>query len=80
MNNVLAVVAIVVKNINSAEKVNALLHNAGTYVVGRMGLPYKERGVNVITVVLDAPQEVINSLSGKLGMLDDVTSKVLITK
>ncbi|MBO5285489.1 MAG: iron-only hydrogenase system regulator [Clostridia bacterium] len=80
MNNVLAVVAIVVKNINSAEKVNALLHNAGNYVVGRMGLPYKERGVNVITVVLDAPQEVINSLSGKLGMLDDVTSKVLITK
>lgn len=80
MNNVLAVLAIVVKNTNSAEKVNALLHNAGEYIVGRMGLPYKDRNVNVITVVLDAPQEVINSLSGKLGMIDDVTSKVLITK
>ena len=45
-----------------------------------MGLPYKERNVNVITVVLDAPQEIINSLSGKLGMIDGVTSKVMITK
>jgi putative iron-only hydrogenase system regulator len=80
MNNVLAIVAIAIKNTNSVEKVNLLLHNAGEYIIGRMGLPYKERNVNVITVVLDAPQEIINSLSGKLGMIDGVTSKVMITK
>jgi putative iron-only hydrogenase system regulator len=77
---VLAVLTIIVKNPDAVEKVNALLHLARDYVLGRMGLPVKERGVNVICITLDAPQEIINSLSGKLGMIEGVSSKVLTTK
>ena len=77
---VLAVLTIIVKNPDAVEKVNALLHLARDYVLGRMGLPVKERAVNVICITLDAPQEVINSLSGKLGMIEGVSSKVLTTK
>ncbi|MCQ2399363.1 MAG: iron-only hydrogenase system regulator [Clostridia bacterium] len=80
MDKILAVIAIVVREQDAVEKLNALLHTAKDYVVGRMGIPYRERGVNVINVVLDAPQEVINALSGKLGMINGVTSKVLIAK
>ena len=77
---VLAVLTIIVKNPDAVEKVNALLHLARDYVLGRMGLPVKERGVSVISIALDAPQEIINSLSGKLGMIEGVSSKVLTTK
>ena len=80
MTNVLAVLTIIVKSSDAVERVNQLLHSARDYVMGRLGLPIKERNVSVISVVLDAPQEVINSLSGKLGMINGVTSKVLITK
>ena len=80
MTNVLAVLTIIVKSSDAVERVNHLLHSARDYVMGRLGLPIKERNVSVISVVLDAPQEVINSLSGKLGMLDGVSSKVLTTK
>ena len=80
MTNVLAVLTIIVKSSDAVERVNQLLHSARDYVMGRLGLPIKERNVSVISVVLDAPQEVINSLSGKLGMLDGVSSKVLTTK
>ena len=64
----------------AAEKVNAVLHEFREFVVGRMGIPYRGRGVNVISVVLDAPQDKISSLSGKLGMIDGVSSKVLTAK
>ncbi len=80
MENNIAVVAIMVKEINAVEKINALLHNFSEYIVGRMGIPYRQRNVNVISVVMDAPQSVINSLSGKLGMIDGVSSKVLTAK
>jgi len=77
MEQKLAIVAIVVSDFESASKVNALLHDFGEFVVGRMGVPHSREGVNVITVVIDAPSEKINSLSGKLGMIDGVKSKVL---
>jgi len=80
MDKTLAVMAIVVKNFESAEKVNALLHTAGEYIVGRMGIPYKDRNLSVISVILDADPKIINSLSGKLGMLDGVKCQVLTTK
>jgi len=80
MENKIAVLAIIVTDKNSVEKINSLLHAYGDYVIGRQGIPYKQRELNVITLVLDAPQEIINSLSGKLGMLDGVSSKVLTTK
>ena len=80
MESKIAVVAIIVSDKTAAERINGLLHDFGDYVIGRMGLPYKERTVSVISVVMDAPQEVVNSLSGKLGMIDGVKSKVLTAK
>ena len=73
----LAIVAIIVSNGEAAENVNALLHEYAEYVVGRMGLPLRERGVNAITVVLDAPQNAVNALTGKLGKIDGVSAKAL---
>ncbi|MBO5067863.1 MAG: iron-only hydrogenase system regulator [Clostridia bacterium] len=80
MENKIAVVAIIVSDTDAVERINTLLHTFGEYIIGRLGLPYKERKVNVISVVMDAPQEVINSLSGKLGMINGVSSKVLTAK
>lgn len=80
VKNKLAVLAIIISDFSAAEKVNAVLHEFGEYAVARLGVPYKARGVNVISVILDAPQDKISSLSGKLGMIAGVTSKVLTTK
>lgn len=80
MDSKIAVVAIIVSDITAVDKINAILHDFGEYIIGRMGLPYKEKKVNVISIVMDAPQTVINSLSGKLGMINGVSSKVLTTK
>ena len=80
MEKTIAVVAIMVSDKDSVERINALLHNFGEYIIGRIGVPYRERNLSVISVIMDAPQPVINSLSGKLGMINGVSSKVLITK
>ncbi|MBR2498922.1 MAG: iron-only hydrogenase system regulator [Clostridia bacterium] len=80
MEGKIAVVAIIVEDKSAVEKINAILHDFSEYVIGRMGLPYKERNLSVISVVIDAPQEIISSLSGKLGMINGVKSKVLTTK
>lgn len=80
MENKIAVIAIIVEEIEVAERINSILHDFSSYIIGRMGLPYKQRGVNVISVVIDAPQEIINSISGKLGMINGVKSKVLTAK
>ncbi len=80
MENKIAVVAIIVNKWEAVERINAILHDFRDYIIGRMGIPYKQRGISVISVTVDASQEVINSLSGKLGMVDGVTSKVLVSK
>ena len=80
MESKIAVVAIIVSDKSAVERINDLLHTFGDYIIGRLGIPYKQKGVNVISIVMDAPQEVINSLSGKLGMINGVSSKVLTTK
>ncbi len=80
MENKLAVVAIIVNNPDSVERVNALLHDFREGIIGRLGVPYKERKIAVISIVMDASAQTINSLSGKLGMIDGVSSKVLTTK
>lgn len=80
METNIAVVAIMVKDLDSVDRINALLHDFGDHIVGRMGLPYRQKNINVISVVMDAPQSIINSLSGKLGMIDGVSSKVLTAK
>ena len=80
MDRKIAVVAIIVSDKEAVSKINELLHAFGEHIIGRMGIPYREKDVNVISVVMDAPQEQINSLSGKLGMIKGVSSKVLTTK
>ena len=78
--NKIAIVAVVIKNKDSVARVNAVFHDYADFVLGRLGVPYKEKNVNIISVALDAPQTVLNSLSGKLGMIDGVSSKLMITK
>ena len=70
-------IGIIVEQESSAAALNALLHEYGGYIIGRMGLPYRERGVNIISVVLDAPQDVISALSGRMGRLEGVSAKTL---
>lgn len=76
----IAVIAIIVENRDSAEEINQLLHAYGEYIVGRMGVPYRAKNVSVISVILDAPQDQISALSGKLGMLPGVSSKTVYSK
>ena len=78
--NKIAIVAVVIKNKDSVARVNAVFHDYADFVLGRLGVPYKEKNVNIISVAIDAPQTVLNSLSGKLGMIDGVSSKLMITK
>ena len=80
MENKIAVIAIIVSDINAVENVNNILHGSREYVIGRLGIPYREKNVSVISVVMDAPVEIINGISGKLGMINGVSSKVLTTK
>ena len=72
-----AVVAIIVKEPDSVARLNSLLHQYGGYVIGRMGVPCRQRGVNIISMALDAPGDVISALSGKLGRLPGVTAKTV---
>lgn len=75
MESRVAVISIIVEDRGATEKLNALLHEYGDYIIGRMGIPYRERKINVISVALDAPQDVIAALSGKIGALESVTAK-----
>lgn len=74
------VVAIIVENTDSVARLNGLLHEYGQYIIGRMGIPYHEKQMNIISVVMDAPQDVVSSLSGKIGRLPGVSSKCLYAK
>ncbi len=76
----LAIISIIVEDRQKSSEINLLLSAFGDYIVGRMGIPYKERGVSVMCVVVDAPIETINTLTGKLGMLSGVTAKTLTSK
>ena len=80
METRLANIAIIVEKEESVERLNQILHKDGSYIIGRMGIPHKERGVNIISIAIDAPQNEISSLSGKLGMLDGVTAKAVYSK
>lgn len=73
----MALIGIIVERYESAEELNVLLHDFGQYIVGRMGIPYRQRNVNIISVAIDAPQDVINTLSGRIGRLDGVTAKTV---
>lgn len=72
-----AVIAIIVENENSVEGVNRLLHEYSGCIIGRMGVPYRSKGVNIISVAVDAKQDDINTLAGKIGKLDGVSAKTV---
>ena len=75
-----ALLGIVVENPEAVEPLNRLLHQYKESIIGRMGLPYRKRGVNIISIVLDAPGDAISSLAGKVGMLPGVTAKAVYSK
>ncbi len=75
-----ALMGIIVENEDAVAELNRLLHECGGYIVGRMGVPYRARGVNIISVVLDAPQDVISALSGRIGRLEGVSVKTQYAK
>ena len=80
METRVAAISIILENNQSVNEVNTILNQYGEYIVGRMGIPYKERGVSIISVILDAPPDVTSALSGKLGMLSGVSSKTVTAK
>lgn len=77
METRIALLAILVKNQDSVEKLNALLHEYRAYIIGRMGIPYKQKQVAIISIAIDAPQDIISALSGKIGALEGVSSKTV---
>lgn len=75
METRVAVMSIIVENQDSVERLNALLHDYGEYIIGRMGIPYRQKKINILSVALDAPQDTISALAGKLGNLKGVSVK-----
>ena len=76
----LAVISIIAEKRDRRAEINSLLSAYGEYMVGRLGIPYREKSVYVLSVVIDAPAEVINTLTGKIGMLEGVTAKTLMSR
>ena len=75
METRVAVMSIIVENGDAVEKLNGILHEYGDFIIGRMGIPYRKRKVNIIAIALDAPQNTISALSGKIGSLNGITVK-----
>ena len=80
METRIALIGIIVEDIKSTEKLNEILHEYSKYIVGRMGIPYREKNVSIISVVIDASNDIISSLSGKLGMIQGVNIKTVYSK
>ncbi|HPU45061.1 MAG: iron-only hydrogenase system regulator [Clostridiaceae bacterium] len=80
METRVAIVGIIVEDSNSVEKLNSILHDYGDYIIGRMGLPYRQKGISIISIAVDAPQDTISALSGKLGKLPGISTKTLYSK
>ena len=78
--NRVAVISVIVEDRTSASSINAILSEFGDYIVGRMGVPYKAKNISVMCVIADAPAEVLNGLTGKIGGLKGVTAKTLMSK
>ncbi len=80
MENRISIIGIIVEDTSAAKEINELLHQYGDYIIGRMGIPYRQRGLSIISVVLEAPNDVTSALSGKLGMIRGVSVKTLTSK
>lgn len=80
METRIALIGIIVENKDSAKRINDILHEYGDFIVGRMGIPYSKRSVSVISIVMDAPNDIISALAGKLGMIPQVSIKTVYSK
>lgn len=80
METRVALIGIIIENRDSVGKMNGILHEYGEFIIGRMGIPYDKKQVSVISVAIDAPLDIINQLSGKIGMLDGITTKTIYSK
>ena len=77
MDTRIALIGIIVESEDSVEQLNKLLHEYGEYIIGRMGIPYRKKEINIISVAIDAPQDIINALSGKIGRLNGISAKTV---
>lgn len=75
MDTRVAIMGIIVENKDSVEQLNSLLHEYGDIIIGRMGIPYKEKGISIVSIAVDAAQDTISALSGKIGKLDGISVK-----
>ena len=75
METRVAVIGVIIEDPEAAGRINEILHEYGEYIIGRMGIPYRRRGMHIISLAVDAPQDVISALSGKLGRLEGVAAK-----
>jgi len=80
MSKRLATLSLFIEDNSVTEQVNLILHDFSEHIVGRMGIPYRERGIAVISIIIDAESDIINQLSGKLGMVKGITSKTIFSK
>ncbi len=80
METRVALIAILTKDRTTSAKINEILHEYGQYIIGRMGLPYKAKSINIISVAVDAPQDIISAISGKIGALDGVSTQTVYSK
>ena len=75
METRVAVISIIVENGSTVEELNSILHEYGEYIIGRMGIPYRQKNINIISIAVDAPQDKISALSGKIGKLSGISVK-----
>lgn len=80
METRVAVMGIIVENTDSVKLLNDILHTYGSYIIGRMGIPYRKHNISVVSIVIDAPSDVISSLAGKIGVLDGISVKTAYSK
>lgn len=77
MESRVALIAIIVRDAEAAESLNKLLHEYGDYIIGRQGIPYREKNIHIISVAIDAPTDAVNALSGRIGRIEGISSKVV---
>ena len=80
MESRIAIIGIIIEDVDSVTEVNEILHDYGMYIIGRMGIPYREKELNIISIALDAPTDVINTVAGKLGRLPGISAKAVCSR
>lgn len=80
METRVAIIGIIVEQEDAVEQLNTVLHTYGKYIIGRMGIPYREKGISIISIAIDAPQDIISALSGKIGRIEGISAKTAYSK